>query len=133
MVAKLRIKRQQNPRCGGGKLFIGWFKSQVQKTIKDHIAELIVKENWPVMKVSSGAYTEEIEQFTIGAVRKHVESYGVEIVRFDDREIVIDLSQPNPAMLRCDVVLERAINHLRALYTLKVLNDWGVPDRKSVV
>ena len=56
-----------------------------------------------------------------------LEERGVEIVRFDDREIVLDLSKPNPAMLRCDVVLERAINHLRALYTLKVLNDWGVP------
>jgi [lysine-biosynthesis-protein LysW]--L-2-aminoadipate ligase len=56
-----------------------------------------------------------------------LEERGVEIVRFDDREIVLDLSKPDPAMLRCDVVLERAINHLRALYTLKVLNDWGVP------
>jgi [lysine-biosynthesis-protein LysW]--L-2-aminoadipate ligase len=56
-----------------------------------------------------------------------LEQRGVEIVRFDDREIVLDLSRPDPAMLRCDVVLERAINHLRALYTLKVLNDWGVP------
>ena len=56
-----------------------------------------------------------------------LEERDVEIVRFDDREIVLDLSKPDPAMLRCDVVLERAINHLRALYTLKVLNDWGVP------
>ena len=56
-----------------------------------------------------------------------LEQRGVEIVRFDDREIVLDLTRPDPAMLRCDVVLERAINHLRALYTLKVLNDWGVP------
>ena len=56
-----------------------------------------------------------------------LEERNVEIVRFDDREIVLDLSKPDPAMLRCDVVLERAINHLRALYTLKVLNDWGVP------
>jgi [lysine-biosynthesis-protein LysW]--L-2-aminoadipate ligase len=56
-----------------------------------------------------------------------LEERGVEIVRFDDREIVLDLSRPDPAMLRCDVVLERAINHLRALYTLKILNDWGVP------
>lgn len=56
-----------------------------------------------------------------------LEERGVEIVRFDDREIVLDLSRPDPAMLRCDVVLERAINHLRALYTLKMLNDWGVP------
>jgi [lysine-biosynthesis-protein LysW]--L-2-aminoadipate ligase len=30
-------------------------------------------------------------------------------------------------MVSCDVVLERCINHLRALYTLRVLNDWGVP------
>ncbi|MCA9880339.1 MAG: lysine biosynthesis protein LysX, partial [Thermomicrobiales bacterium] len=56
-----------------------------------------------------------------------LEQRGVEIVRFDDREIVLDLSRPEPAMVRCDVVLERAINHLRALYTLKTLNDWGVP------
>ncbi|MFN8660349.1 MAG: lysine biosynthesis protein LysX [Thermomicrobiales bacterium] len=56
-----------------------------------------------------------------------LEERDVEIVRFDDRELVLDLSRPDPAMLRCDVVLERAINHLRALYTLKVLNDWGVP------
>jgi [lysine-biosynthesis-protein LysW]--L-2-aminoadipate ligase len=56
-----------------------------------------------------------------------LEERDVEIVRFDDRELVLDLSRPNPAMVRCDVVLERAINHLRALYTLKVLNDWGVP------
>jgi [lysine-biosynthesis-protein LysW]--L-2-aminoadipate ligase len=34
-------------------------------------------------------------------------------------------------MLRCDVVLERCINHLRALYTLRVLNDWGVPTVNS--
>ena len=25
------------------------------------------------------------------------------------------------------MVLERCINHLRALYTLRVLNDWGIP------
>ncbi len=52
---------------------------------------------------------------------------GVEIVRFDDREFVLDLAGPGPEMARCDVVLERCINHLRALYTLKLLNDWGVP------
>ena len=40
---------------------VGWFKSQVQKTMKDGIAELIVKQSWPLMKVTSGAYTEEIE------------------------------------------------------------------------
>jgi len=50
---------------------------------------------------------------------------GVEVVRFDDREFSLDLGAPS--MTDCDVVLERCINHLRALYTLKVLNTWGVP------
>jgi [lysine-biosynthesis-protein LysW]--L-2-aminoadipate ligase len=48
----------------------------------------------------------------------------VEVIRFDDRELILDLEDP---ISECDVVLERAINHLRAEYTLKVLNDWGVP------
>ena len=60
-----------------------------------------------------------------------LEQRGVEIVRFDDREFWLDLGAPNSAMLRCDVVLERCINHLRALYTLRVLNDWGVPTVNS--
>ncbi|HEV2127439.1 MAG TPA: lysine biosynthesis protein LysX, partial [Thermomicrobiales bacterium] len=49
---------------------------------------------------------------------------NVEVIRFDDRELVLDFHNP---ITSCDVVLERAINHLRAEYTLKVLNDWGVP------
>jgi [lysine-biosynthesis-protein LysW]--L-2-aminoadipate ligase len=60
-----------------------------------------------------------------------LEARGVEIVRFDDRQIVLDIDAPDPAMARCDVVLERCINHLRALYTLRVLNDWGVPTVNS--
>jgi [lysine-biosynthesis-protein LysW]--L-2-aminoadipate ligase len=49
---------------------------------------------------------------------------NVEIVRFDDRQLVLDFDDPIAGV---DVVLERAINHLRAEYTLKVLNTWGVP------
>ena len=52
-----------------------------------------------------------------------LESRNVEIIRIDDRELVLDLHHP---ITQCDVVLERAINHLRALYTLRILNDWGV-------
>jgi [lysine-biosynthesis-protein LysW]--L-2-aminoadipate ligase len=43
--------------------------------------------------------------------------------RIDDREVVFDLQQPS---LPYDVVLERCLHHSRALYALKVLNDWGV-------
>jgi hypothetical protein len=55
-----------------------------------------------------------------------LERRGVEVVRFDDRELTLDLQDPEP-FRRCDVVLERAINHLRALYALRVLNAWGIP------
>ncbi|HET9659930.1 MAG TPA: lysine biosynthesis protein LysX [Thermomicrobiales bacterium] len=49
---------------------------------------------------------------------------GVSIQRIDDREIQLDIDRPN---LDCDVVLERAVNHLRALYALRIYNDWGIP------
>ena len=40
-------------------------------------------------------------------------------------------ARPTRRWLAVDVVLERCINHLRALYTLRVLNDWGVPTVNS--
>lgn len=49
---------------------------------------------------------------------------GVEVVRFDDRTLALDLHTPSFGV---DVVVERCINHLRALYALRVLNDWGIP------
>lgn len=51
----------------------------------------------------------------------------VDLVRYDDREFTLDLAAPDERFTSCDVVLERCINHLRALYTLRILNDWGVP------
>ena len=52
-----------------------------------------------------------------------LETRNVEIIRIDDRTLKLDLHEP---IADCDVVLERAINHLRALYTLRILNDWGI-------
>ncbi len=83
--------------------FIGWFKSQVQKTMKDGIAELIVKQSWPIMKVTSGAYTDEIEESTLGGVRRHIEPYGVEIIRFGDFSISMDQADKD----RLDKLVER--------------------------
>lgn len=51
----------------------------------------------------------------------------VEVVRFDDRTFTLDPAHPDPEFMSCDVVLERCINHLRAMYTMRTLNDWGVP------
>src|SRR5678815_2668767 len=77
-------------RATSNDAFLGWFKSQVQKVMKDGVAELIVKQNWPLMKVTSGAYTDEIEQATLQSVRRHIEPYGVEIIRFGDFSISMD-------------------------------------------
>ena len=41
----------------------------------------------------------------------------------DDRELVFRLDSRH---LDFDAVLERSVNHSRALYSLKVLNDWGI-------
>lgn len=51
------------------------------------------------------------------------EARGIEADRIDDREVVFDLGEPS---LHYDVVLERAINHSRAVSALRILNDWGV-------
>jgi [lysine-biosynthesis-protein LysW]--L-2-aminoadipate ligase len=56
-----------------------------------------------------------------------LEKRNVEVVRFDDRTISLDPANPEPEFAACDVVLERCINHLRALYTMRTLNDWGIP------
>jgi [lysine-biosynthesis-protein LysW]--L-2-aminoadipate ligase len=48
---------------------------------------------------------------------------GLEFTRLDDRELILDLHH---RQWDFDVILERCINHSRALHTLKYLNDCGV-------
>ena len=47
----------------------------------------------------------------------------VDLEILDDRDVILSLNSKN---LEFDVVLERSLNHSRALYILKVLNDWGI-------
>ena len=72
-----------------GNMFLQWFRDQVLKVIKDDIAELCVKKKWPLTDVVSGAYTEEIETEAIAGIRRHVESYGLEVVRFGNFHIAM--------------------------------------------
>lgn len=55
-----------------------------------------------------------------------LDTRGIDYDRIDDRDIAFDLADPTP-WLKYDVVLERCINHSRALYALRILNDWGIP------
>lgn len=48
---------------------------------------------------------------------------GVAPEILDDRELIFHLDSGHVDL---DVVLERSVNHSRALYSLKVLNDWGI-------
>ena len=54
-----------------------------------------------------------------------LDSRGVAYDKIDDREVIFDLLDPSPWQ-QYDVVLERCINHSRALNALKILNDWRI-------
>jgi len=47
----------------------------------------------------------------------------------DDRKTIFDLHQNG--WNKYDVVVERCVNHSRALYALRILNDWGIPTVNS--
>jgi [lysine-biosynthesis-protein LysW]--L-2-aminoadipate ligase len=55
-----------------------------------------------------------------------LDARGITYDRIDDRDAQFDLTNPG-AWRDYDVILERCINHSRALYALKILNDWGIP------
>ena len=67
-----------------------WLKEQVLKVIRDRIAELCVKNKWPLLDVTSGAYTEEIEKDVLAGLDTHVASYGVSIARLGNFVVGID-------------------------------------------
>lgn len=55
-----------------------------------------------------------------------LDARGIAYDKIDDRDVEFDLHSPG-AWRDYDVILERCINHSRALYALKILNDWGIP------
>lgn len=75
-----------------------WMKEQVLKVIRDRIAELLVKNKWPLLDVTSGAYTEEIEKDVLAGIGDHVKSYGIQIVRLGN--FVIDIDEEDASNLK---------------------------------
>jgi membrane protease subunit (stomatin/prohibitin family) len=67
-----------------------WMREQVLKTIRDRIAQLLVKNKWPLLDVTSGAYTEEVETEVLGALDAHVATYGLKIVRMGNFVVAIE-------------------------------------------
>ena len=70
--------------------FQQWFKQLVLKVIRDRCAELVVKKEWPLLKVTSGAYTEEIEEEVLRSMAPHVASYGIQVMRIGNFVLAID-------------------------------------------
>ncbi|HEX9494645.1 MAG TPA: lysine biosynthesis protein LysX [Candidatus Limnocylindria bacterium] len=56
---------------------------------------------------------------------EELERRGIATKVIDDRELVLELEKKPE--LGVDVVLERCIQHSRALYALAVLETWGIP------
>lgn len=50
----------------------------------------------------------------------------IEFEKIDDREAVFNLNNGLSPAPRYDIILERSINHSRALYALQIFNDWGI-------
>ncbi len=68
---------------------LNWFRTLVLKVTRDRIAELCVKKQWPLLNVTSGAYTEEIEADLLAGVGPTIESYGLRVVRFGNFTVTI--------------------------------------------
>lgn len=51
---------------------------------------------------------------------------GIDYDKIDDREVVFNLNGVLSPAHGFDVILERSVNHSRALYALKIFHDWGV-------
>lgn len=63
---------------------------------------------------------------------KAFKARGVEVILLDDRKIIFDLHEKKEPTTghdwtSFDVIMERCINHSRALYAMRILEDWGVP------
>jgi len=88
--------------------FVKWFRDQLLKVVRDRIAELCVKKKWPLLDVTSGAYTEEIETEVLEGVKRHIDEYGLSIIRMGNFVVSIkDEDEKNLKKLYTDAAYVR--------------------------
>ena len=78
--------------------FDGWFRSLVLKIIRDRIAELCVKQNIPLLNVTSGALTEEVEEIVLKGVAPQLAPYGMKAVRLGN--FLVSMKEEDEAQLK---------------------------------
>jgi [lysine-biosynthesis-protein LysW]--L-2-aminoadipate ligase len=61
-----------------------------------------------------------------------LEARGFNYKRIPDAELILDINKPDD-WLDFDVVLSRNLSYVRGLYTLRILNAWGIPTINSAV
>lgn len=87
---------------------IRWIRELLLKVLRDRIAELLVMKKWPLLDVTSGAYTEEIEEDVLSGCKKHVDAYGLHIIRLGNFVISIkDEDEKNLKKLYTDAAYIR--------------------------
>lgn len=83
----------------GDEEFSGWFRQQLLKTIRDRIASLLVVKKIPLLDVTSGALTEEIEEEVLSAVNQaHLQGYGMRIKRLGN--FVVSIKEEDEQTLK---------------------------------
>jgi membrane protease subunit (stomatin/prohibitin family) len=88
--------------------FTGWFKNQLLKVIRDRISEKCDKQHVPLLTMTSGSMTEEIEQEVIEGCKPHLSPYGMRVVRLgnfvvsikDEDEIQLKALYKDAAQIR---------------------------------
>jgi membrane protease subunit (stomatin/prohibitin family) len=78
--------------------FDGWFKSLVLKITRDRIAEMCVKHGTPLLNVTSGALTEEVEQVVLDGVSPQLSPYGMKAVRLGN--FLVSMKEEDEAQLK---------------------------------
>jgi [lysine-biosynthesis-protein LysW]--L-2-aminoadipate ligase len=79
-----------------------------------------MQKRWHIGVLYSRVRVEE--KWIFGAMEKR----GIDYDRLDDREVSFDLDNPAPWQV-FDAVLERSISYNSGLYSLRVLNSFGIP------
>jgi membrane protease subunit (stomatin/prohibitin family) len=78
--------------------FVGWFRQILLKTIRERIARLLVNKQLPLLNVTSGALTEEIEAEVIEGLKQPLQGYGMKVVRLGN--FAVSIKEEDEATLK---------------------------------
>jgi membrane protease subunit (stomatin/prohibitin family) len=69
--------------------FVGWFRQILLKTIRERIAKMLVNQQLPLLSITSGALTQEIEAEVLEGLKQPLQGYGMRVVRLGNFAVSI--------------------------------------------